>query len=142
MVVTVPNYYSSFAFAILPFCTDAPVLRGLLSVFAATSVLHHAKKHESYPGRLCVAVLDRVLCHAIAAMCTMQALGLPWTRETSRWLGLYWACLAYLVAVFYVLRLSYGPHGANWHASVHAASAWGVYCLARASAAATDLPLR
>lgn len=131
-MAAIPNYYSSFVFAILPFYVGDPILRGLLSVFAGTSILHHAKKHEPYPGRLAVAVIDRILVHAIAAMCTIQAYKTPWTPETSQWLGLYWACLTYITFVFYILRLSHGPNGTNWHATVHAVSGYGVYCLTRA----------
>lgn len=129
----IPNYLSSFVFAVLPFYIDAPLMRGLLSVFAGTSILHHAKKHEDYPGRLAIAVVDRALCHGIAAMTVLQAKDTPWTPNTSPWLGIYWACLTYIVMVFYVLGLSHGPNGANWHATVHAVSAYGIYCLDHAT---------
>ena len=124
------NYYSSFVFAVLPFFIEDRIMRTLMSIFAGTSILHHAKKHETYPGKQTVAVLDKVLVHTIAAVYTLKALEKTCGQGQWSWLvGVYWLCLGYIISVYYVWRLSFGRHGEAWHASVHLASAVGVLAI-------------
>lgn len=117
-------YFTSFGFGVaaLLFKKNVTGLRAVfrpaLSLLMATSILHHAKKHDIYAGKRAVHMVDETLAHAIAVATVLRAITLPPTFITSI---VYSKCLAWLVSVYKVRKLTYQPgkDGELWHASIH-----------------------
>lgn len=125
------TYYTSFLFLLTSFVAPNPLMTNLLALLSCTSILHHSKFFEQYPGKTLVIITDRTLAHTITALSFIQSLKLSIKyHNNSIYLFGYYMCLVYTILIYYV----YLKHtiDLNVHATMHMASALGLYLLFQA----------
>lgn len=128
------TYYSSFLFAPVSYFA---ALKGIwivavpFNLVFGTSILHHGKYFEDYPGKYAVYVVDKVLAHfivgATATLAMRKMLVVGWSPA----LCAYWTGLAWITYVYYIAKRSHLPGRTwiPWHVSLHAAAAAGTVAL-------------
>lgn len=121
------TYYSSFAFVLVSLFTPGSWMQPYLSVLSATSILHHAKFYQNYPGRWIVKLIDRAMAHIVALRALHDATQLVITDTNRMKLYVAYFCLAYVVATYHG-RLRYVD---DWplHKSMHVVASIGLWLL-------------
>lgn len=121
------TYYSSFAFLAVSLMTAGSWMQPYLSVLSATSILHHAKFYQNYPGRSIVQTLDRGMAHLVGFRALYDASHIAIT-EANRWYIYMCYCCFLYVAVIYHGRLR---HVDDWplHKSIHVVASFGLWLL-------------
>lgn len=121
------TYYSSFAFLAVSLLTAGSWMQPYLSVLSATSILHHAKFYQNYPGRRIVQWVDRGLAHLVGfrAMYDLSTTAITNANQ--------WMIYTTYVCFFYVAMVYHGRlrHIDDWplHKSIHVIGAFGLWLL-------------
>jgi hypothetical protein len=126
------TYYSSFLFAPVSYYAlykDVLPVAILFNLLFGTSILHHAKYFDTYPGKRCVYIVDKMLAHATVAV-TLYVSVAYFERIMVGHL-LYWCGLSWITYVYYIAKLSHlpGKLWVPWHMSLHVAASMGTVAL-------------
>ena len=97
-------YYSSFLILLPIFYGQGTLLGALYTLLLGVSVLNHAKKHETYPGKRWVEVTDKVIVYAIASTQIFYAIMLINNPNCLFPLALFWSCFIYVVYNYHFKR--------------------------------------
>ena len=90
-------YYSSFLILLPIFYGEGTLLGRLYTLLLGISVLNHAKKHDVYPGKQLVQVIDKAIVYAIACTQIYYAIIYRNNAEYSIVLILFWCCFVYVI---------------------------------------------
>lgn len=122
------TYYTSFLFIFTSFAAPTVNLEKSLALLSCTSILHHAKFFEQYPGKDTIIFIDRSLAHYITIMSFIWSLNISW-RIGHNYLYLtgYYICLSYVILIYY----TYLKYNTNFtvHGTMHISSFLGLYLL-------------
>lgn len=126
------TYYTSYLLTIVIACarfTKHTKIELLNLALLGTSILHHAKYYEQFPGKMIVKTLDRILAHAVGLATMYVAVTHPNPQPIL--MIVYWSCLTWIIMLYHVSGKSHLPGYAwePWHASVHVAGAMGQIAL-------------
>ena len=126
------TYYTSFLFAPVSYIAwylGQPAVALLYNMLFGTSILHHAKYFDEYPGKYGVYMVDKCLAHTIVVL-TMYIAVSNFVALTYGQL-MYWFGLCWITYVFYIAKYSHLPGKAwiPWHASIHIVASIGTVAL-------------
>lgn len=126
------TYYTSFLFIITSYTAPTANLERSLALLSCTSILHHSKFYQDYPGKNTIIFIDRLLAHYITLMSFIWSLNISW-RMGHNYLYLlgYYICLSYVSFTYYTY-LKYNTD-MTVHGTIHIASCLGLYLLFQAN---------
>jgi hypothetical protein len=125
------TYYSSFLLGIVvhyAFIKSHWIAYPYVLVYG-TSILHHAKYFEEYPGKHVLITIDRVLVHVMCASMFYVALTLKNIRIVPY--SIFWCGISWMYYLYYIGKQCHlpGTQWIKWHTTLHAASTIGMICL-------------
>jgi hypothetical protein len=129
--MNIHTYYSSFLFVFTSFAISDEWFAKSLALLSCTSILHHSKFFEEYPGKRALIFADRSLAHIITLLSFIRSCYIPLnTRHNMFCLYTYYVCLAYVILIYYTY-LKYTVD-LTVHSTMHMASCVGIYFLFKA----------
>lgn len=131
MLPQIPTYYSAFCLGGVSFFAH---LRGHwmclpFLILYGTSIVHHAKYKEDFPGKYCVYIVDKVIAHFLVASSMVMALIVEEVMILP--MTIYWLGVGWLIYVYYIGKQSHlpGDDWIPWHATIHIVASIGIVCL-------------
>lgn len=122
------TYYTSFLFILTSFVAPTTHMARSLALLSCTSILHHGKFFQQYPGKRTIIFIDRLLAHYITIVSFIWSLNVCWRMGYNyMYLLGYYFCLIYVVLTYYTYlkyQLDLTVHG-----TMHIASCIGLYLL-------------
>jgi hypothetical protein len=99
-------YYTSFLILLPIFYGEGTFLGRLYTLLLGISVLNHAKKKDTYPGKQTVETIDKIIVYAIA--CTQIYYAIIYRNQTEYHfiLTLFWCCFIYVIYNYHIKRRS------------------------------------
>lgn len=126
------TYYTSFLFTLTSFIAPTTLMARSLALLSCTSILHHGKFFQMYPGKYTLIFIDRSLAHYITILSFIWSLNISWrTGHNYMYLLGYYVCLLYVILVYYMylkFTLDLTVHG-----TMHIASSLGLLLLFQVS---------
>lgn len=121
------TYYSSFAFIGVSLLATGSWMQSWLSVLGATSILHHAKYYENYPGRELVQIADRTAAHVVGFRALWDLSNVEITPENSMAVMACYTMFAYVAVVYH----TYLRNQDRWtlHSTIHYIGAISLWLL-------------
>lgn len=121
------TYYSSFAFLAVSLAAAGSWMQPYCSVLSATSILHHSKFYQNYPGRKWVQMVDRMMAHIVGLRALYEASTVEITERNKYYIYTCYFCFAYVAAIYH----GHLRHQDNWplHKSIHIVASAGLWLL-------------
>lgn len=121
------TYYSSFAFLAVSLAAAGSWMQPYLSVLSATSILHHSKFYQNYPGRRWVRMIDRAMAHLVGFRALYEVSTVQITAANRYLIYTCYFCFAYVAAIYH----GHLRHNDNWplHKSIHIVASFGLWLL-------------
>jgi len=109
-------YYTPILFLINVYhahLLNETILMMLFSSLTASSILHHAKKHDYYKGKSIVNITDKLLAH----ITTGYILYDNYLQDLNIWSIFTYTSILYIISTYYIINFT--KKNTILHASIH-----------------------